>query len=125
MLRGPRSSSFWVPGNLSHHMIRLARTGEKFKSGEITGRTKNLTLWLGGRKKILWPRCCQVSARFSATFNQDYGIQPIRLLWTTNSAIYMYKGITLGRKYTLTVRFFLCCNMLQAGCDNFLLIIML
>jgi hypothetical protein len=55
---------------------------------------------------IVWPRCCQVSASFSATFNQDCGMQTIRLLWTTNSAIYMYRGITLGRKYTLTVWFF-------------------
>ncbi len=28
VLRGPRSSSFWVPRNLSHHMDRQARIGD-------------------------------------------------------------------------------------------------
>ncbi len=39
MPRDPRSSSFWVPRNLSHHKIMQARTGDKVlvKSREITG----------------------------------------------------------------------------------------
>jgi hypothetical protein len=28
VLGGPRSSSFWVPRNLSHHTIRQSRTGD-------------------------------------------------------------------------------------------------
>ncbi len=38
ILRGLRSSSFWVPRNLSHHVISQARTGDKVlvKSREMT-----------------------------------------------------------------------------------------
>jgi hypothetical protein len=38
------SSSFWVPRNLSHHMIRQARTGDTVLvySTEMTGRTQTL-----------------------------------------------------------------------------------
>jgi hypothetical protein len=38
MLREPRSSSFWVSRNLSHHTIRQARTGDtvSVKSREMT-----------------------------------------------------------------------------------------
>jgi hypothetical protein len=28
ILRGPRSSPFWIPRNLSHHMIRQTQTGD-------------------------------------------------------------------------------------------------
>ncbi len=39
MLRGPRSSSFWFPRNLSDHMVRQARTGDtgKTNSRGMTG----------------------------------------------------------------------------------------
>ncbi len=45
ILRGPRSSSFWIPRNLSHHMIRQARTGDTVlvKIREMTGRSQTLT----------------------------------------------------------------------------------
>jgi hypothetical protein len=64
ILRGPRSSSFWVPRNLSHHMIRQARTGVTMlvKSREMTGRTQTLPWWLGWEgvkameNKYRWPR---------------------------------------------------------------------
>jgi hypothetical protein len=50
MLRGPRSSSFWVPQNLSHHMDRQARTSDTVlvKSREMTCRTQTLRWWLEG-----------------------------------------------------------------------------
>ncbi len=54
MLRGPRSSSFWVPRNLSRHMTRQARSDDTsvcFKSREMTGRTQTLPWWLGGGEK--------------------------------------------------------------------------
>ncbi len=67
ILRCPRPSSFWVPRNLSHHMIRQARTGDTVlvKSREMTGRTQTLPWWLRGEgiknrktteNKIHWPR---------------------------------------------------------------------
>jgi hypothetical protein len=42
--RGPRTSSFWVPRNLFHPMIRQARTGDTVlvKSKEMTGGTQTL-----------------------------------------------------------------------------------
>ncbi len=73
-LRGPRSSSFWVPGNLSNHMDRQARTSDTVlvrverwqegakhcsggwggvgvsKSREMTGRSQTLQWWLGGSR---------------------------------------------------------------------------
>ncbi len=54
ILRGSRSSSFWVPRNLSHHMIRQAqaatRTGDTVlvKSRDMTGRAQTLSCWLRG-----------------------------------------------------------------------------
>jgi hypothetical protein len=52
ILRGPRSSSFWVPRNLSHHMIRQACFGDTVlvKSRKMTGRNQTLPCWLGGRR---------------------------------------------------------------------------
>ncbi len=52
ILRGPRSSSFLVPRNLSHHMIRQAPTGDIVldKSRGMTGRTQTLPCRLGGRR---------------------------------------------------------------------------
>ncbi len=49
-VRCPRPSSFWVPRNLSHHMIRQARTGHTVlvKRREMTGRTPTLPWWLRG-----------------------------------------------------------------------------
>ncbi len=43
-LRGPRSSSFWVLRNLSHHMIWQARPGdtELVKNRDMTGRAQRL-----------------------------------------------------------------------------------
>jgi hypothetical protein len=66
MLRGPRLSSFWVPRNLSHHMIRQARTFDTVlvKSRDMTSRTQTLPCWLGGKgvktteNKIHEPHCC-------------------------------------------------------------------
>jgi hypothetical protein len=47
--RGPRSSSFWLPRNLSHHMDRQALTGDTVlvESGDKTGRSQTLPWWLG------------------------------------------------------------------------------
>ncbi len=64
ILRGPRSSSFWFPRNLSHHMIRQARTGDTVlvRSREMIGRRQVLPRWLAGDgakttgNKIQWPR---------------------------------------------------------------------
>ncbi len=52
ILRCPRSSSFWVPRNLSHHMDRQARTGDTVfvKSREMTGRKPNTAVVAGGRR---------------------------------------------------------------------------
>jgi hypothetical protein len=48
-----RSSSFWVPRNLSHHMIRQARTCNTVESREFIGRAQTLPWWLGrGRRGI-------------------------------------------------------------------------
>jgi hypothetical protein len=43
-VRGPRSSSFWVSQNLSHHMDRQASIGDTVfvKSREMTGRTQTV-----------------------------------------------------------------------------------
>ncbi len=51
ILRGPQSPTFWVPLNLSHHVVRQARTGDTLfvKSREMTGRTQTLPL-AGGRR---------------------------------------------------------------------------
>ncbi len=49
ILRGPRSSSFWVPRYLSNHMDSQTRT--RLKSIEMTGRTDTLPWWAGGRGK--------------------------------------------------------------------------
>ncbi len=53
--RGPRSSTFWVPRNLSHHMImiRQARAGDTVlvKSREMTGGNQTLPRWLRGEGK--------------------------------------------------------------------------
>jgi hypothetical protein len=62
--RGPKSSSFWVPRNLSNHMDRQARIGYTVlvKRREVTGRTQTLPWWLGGGRvkttenKIHFPR---------------------------------------------------------------------
>jgi hypothetical protein len=50
ILIGPRSSSFWIPRNLSHHIDSQARTGNTVldKSREMTGRTQTLPWWLRG-----------------------------------------------------------------------------
>ncbi len=69
ILRGPSSSSFWVPRNLSNHMDRQARTHDTVlvKSREMTGRSQTLPCWLGGEGvktteiKIHWPRCANLS----------------------------------------------------------------
>jgi hypothetical protein len=50
VLRGPRSSSFWVPRSLSNHMIRQAHNTMLVKRREITGRTQTLQWWLGGEE---------------------------------------------------------------------------
>ncbi len=49
-LGGPRSSSFWLPRNLSDRMDRQARTGDTvlIKSREMTGRSQTLPWWLEG-----------------------------------------------------------------------------
>jgi hypothetical protein len=43
---------FWVPRNLSHHMIRQALIGDTVlaKRIEMTGKTQTLPWWLGGEK---------------------------------------------------------------------------
>ncbi len=43
-----RSSSFWIPQNLYHHMIRQAGTGDTVlvKGRKMTGRTQTLSWWL-------------------------------------------------------------------------------
>ncbi len=60
-----RSSSFWVPRNLSHHMIKQTRTDDTVlvKSKEMAGRTQKLSMVAGGREgvkttenKMHWPR---------------------------------------------------------------------
>ena len=45
--RGSRSSSFWVPRNLSHHLDRKDRTGDTvlLNSREMTGRSQTLPWW--------------------------------------------------------------------------------
>ncbi len=50
ILRGPSSSFFWLPQNLSDHMDRQARTGDTVlvKSREMIGRSKTLPWWSGG-----------------------------------------------------------------------------
>jgi len=68
ILRGPRSSSFWVPRNLSQKMVRQARIGDTalVKSREMTGRTQTLPWWLEEEEiktienKIHWFRCLKV-----------------------------------------------------------------
>ncbi len=84
-LRGPRSSSFWVPRNLFHHMDKQARTGDTVlvtTSREMTGRTQTLPWWLGGEgvktteNKIHWPRWWGAENRqstrlFSSPLNWD------------------------------------------------------
>ncbi len=68
ILRGPRSSSFWLPRNLSHYIIRQARTCDTMlaKSREITGRTRLVPWLLGGmgvkttENKIHWPYCLSI-----------------------------------------------------------------
>jgi hypothetical protein len=52
ILTGLRSSSFWFPRNLSHHMIKQVRTGDTVlvKSREIARRRQTLLWWLGGRR---------------------------------------------------------------------------
>ncbi len=62
-----RSSSFWPPRNLSHHMDRQARTGDivLVKSREMTGREPNTAVVAEGRRckddrkqnTVHWPRC--------------------------------------------------------------------
>ncbi len=58
ILRGPRSSSFWVPPHLSHHIVRQARTGDIVlaKSREMRHRT----LYIGF--SLSWPvnRLCGI-----------------------------------------------------------------
>ncbi len=49
ILRGPRSSSFWLPRNLSNHMDRQARTGDTVRL-QIGVRSQTLPWWLGGRR---------------------------------------------------------------------------
>ncbi len=69
--RGPRSSSFWVPRNLSNHMDRQSRTADLVlvKTREMAGRSQTLPWWLGGgeektaENKIHWPRCFTCSSR--------------------------------------------------------------
>ncbi len=66
ILRGPLSSSFWLPRNLSNHMDRQARTGDTMllENREMTGRSQTLLRWLGVRKckddrkqnTVHWPR---------------------------------------------------------------------
>ncbi len=52
ILRGPRSSSFWLPRNLAYHMDRQARTSNTVsaKSREMTGRSLNPALVAGRRR---------------------------------------------------------------------------
>ncbi len=65
ILRRQQSSSFRVPRNLSHSVIRQARTGDTVlvKSREMTGSTQTLPWWLWGEgektteNKLRWPRC--------------------------------------------------------------------
>jgi hypothetical protein len=58
--RGSHSSSFWVPGNLSHHVVRRTHTGDTM-SREMTGRSRAQAWWLEGlwvkttENKIHWP----------------------------------------------------------------------
>jgi hypothetical protein len=48
-LNTERPTSFWIPRNLSHHMVRQARTGDTVlvKSREMTSRSQTLPWWLG------------------------------------------------------------------------------
>jgi hypothetical protein len=51
ILRGPRSSSFWVPRNLSHHMVRQARTGDtqsQYRDGKCGTQTLAWYWWEKG-----------------------------------------------------------------------------
>ncbi len=63
-IKSPRSSSLWVPRNLSHHMIMQARTRDTVLveySREMTGRPQTVPWWLGGgggvktTEKNTWP----------------------------------------------------------------------
>ncbi len=70
LLRGPHSSSFWLPRNLFNHIDRQARTRDAvLKSRETTGRSQTLPWWLGGEgvktteNKIHWPRCLAPSVQ--------------------------------------------------------------
>ena len=78
-IRGPRSSSFWVPGNLSYHIDRQARTsatvlvmsremrqvGAKHcRGGWGVGRVKTT------ENKMHWPRCPPHPLPDDTTFNQ-------------------------------------------------------
>jgi hypothetical protein len=48
IIRGPRSSSFWIPQNIFHHMDKQAHTGDTVlvMNREMTGRTQTLLWWL-------------------------------------------------------------------------------
>ncbi len=54
--RGPRSSSFWLPQNLSSHMVGQARTHDTVfvKRREMTGRSQTLPWWWAGSTGC-WP----------------------------------------------------------------------